>query len=105
MIVVVFEVVPKSGRAADYFALAGDLRAELETIDGFVSVERFESLTTKGKFVSISTWRDEDAVKTWRERARHREAQEKGKAEIFADYRIRVAHVLRDYTMPGAPAR
>ncbi|MFN0043242.1 MAG: antibiotic biosynthesis monooxygenase family protein [Alphaproteobacteria bacterium] len=105
MIVVVFEVVPKPGRAADYLALAGELRAELETIDGFVSVERFESLTTKGKFVSISTWRDEGAVKVWRERARHREAQEVGKAEIFADYRIRVAHVLRDYTMPGAPAR
>lgn len=103
MIVVVFEVFPKEGKAPDYFALAGELRSELEKIDGFISVERFESLTTKGKYLSISTWRDEDAIKRWHAHAGHQMAQDAGKTRIFADYRIRVAHVLRDYTLSGKP--
>jgi heme-degrading monooxygenase HmoA len=104
LIVVVFEVVPKAGKAPDYFGLAADLRSELEKIDGFISVERFESLTTKGKFLSLSTWRDEDAIRRWHAHAGHQMAQEAGKTRIFADYRIRVAQVLRDYTLSGAPA-
>lgn len=88
------------GRAPEYFDLAASLRRELEAIDGFISVERFESLKTKGKYLSLSTWRDETAVKAWREQAEHRIAQERGKGGIFADFRIRVAHVLRDYAMP-----
>ncbi|MBM3541854.1 MAG: antibiotic biosynthesis monooxygenase [Alphaproteobacteria bacterium] len=103
MIVVVFEVVPKEGKAPDYFGLAGALRSELEAIDGFISVERFESLTTKGKFLSLSTWRDEAAVKAWHAHAAHRAAQHEGKTRLFADYRIRVAEVLRDYTLTGKP--
>lgn len=99
MIAVIFEVVPVPGKDRDYFDLAAELRPELEKIDGFISVERFESLTTEGKYVSISFWRDEDAVARWRGHAEHQQAQERGKREIFADFRIRVAEVIRDYTL------
>lgn len=99
MIVVVFQVTMREERAADYFDLAAALRPELETIDGFLSVERFESLATPGKYVSISFWRDMDAVTAWREQERHRLAQLRGKAEIFADFRITVAEAVRDYRM------
>lgn len=97
MIVVIFEVTPKPGRAQEYFDLAAELRPELEKIDGFISVERFESRTEEGKYLSLSVWRDEEAVRAWRELAEHKAAQDKGKSEIFADYHIRVAEVVRDY--------
>lgn len=99
MIVVIFEVIPREGRGQSYFDLAKELAPELEKIDGFISVERFESLYDKGKFLSLSTWRDEAAVAAWRAHVRHRAAQTKGKAEIFQDFRIRVAEVIRDYDM------
>ncbi|MDH3233469.1 MAG: antibiotic biosynthesis monooxygenase [Alphaproteobacteria bacterium] len=99
MIAVIFEVEPKDGKAQDYFDLAAGLKAELEAIDGFISVERFESLTTPGRYVSLSFWRDETAVKAWREHVDHQAAQTKGKASIFADFRIRVAEVTRDYAL------
>ncbi len=101
MIAVIFEVEPVEGRGHEYFDLAAELKPELERIEGFVSVERFESLTTPGRYVSLSFWRDEDAVARWREHADHRAAQEAGKAGIFAHYRIRVAEVLRDYGAEG----
>lgn len=97
MHVVIFEVEPNEGRERDYFDIAAALKPELEKIDGFVSVERFESLANPGKYLSLSFWRDEIAVKAWHEHAGHSEAQRKGKAEIFAGYRIRVAEVIRDY--------
>jgi heme-degrading monooxygenase HmoA len=106
MIAVIFEVWPAEGRAKDYFDIAAALRADLQKIDGFVSIERFESLTEKGKFLSLSFWRDEEAVRAWRNLETHRAAQEKGRGGIFADYRLRVASVLRDYGMKerdGAP--
>ncbi len=99
MIAVIFEVWPASGRKEDYLAMAAALRADLEAVDGFISVERFQSLTEPGKLLSLSIWRDEDAVKTWRNTVRHRETQKAGRAGVFADYRLRVAHVLRDYGM------
>ena len=97
MIAVIFELWPAPGRADEYFQLAGQLRADLEKIDGFISVERFESVTQKGKFVSLSFWRDEEAVRRWRAVETHRGAQAKGRAGIFSDYRLRVASVIRDY--------
>lgn len=97
MIVVVFEVIPTAKRGQEYFDLAKELAPELQKIDGFISVERFESLTNKGKYLSLSTWRDEEAVKAWHEHAEHRVAQRKGKSGIFKEYRIRVASVIRDY--------
>lgn len=97
MIAVLFEVTPKPGLAARYFEIAAALRPELEKIDGFIGVERFESLTQPGKFLSLSWWRDEDAVRDWRSQARHREGQREGRTAIFGDYRIRVATVQRDY--------
>jgi heme-degrading monooxygenase HmoA len=99
MHVVIFEVQPRPGREQDYLAIAQQLRAELEQIDGFISVERFASLYNEGKILSLSFWRDEAAVKRWREHTRHREAQQRGREDIFADYRIRVGAVVRDYGM------
>jgi heme-degrading monooxygenase HmoA len=97
MIAVIFEVIPKTDRTADYFDHAAHLKSTLERMDGFISVERFESLVQPGKFLSLSFWRDEDAVKAWRNQDAHRATQRAGRTEIFADYRLRVAHVERDY--------
>ena len=97
MIAVIFEVWPAEGRAGEYLDLAASLRADLERIDGFVSIERFESLVTKGKYLSLSFWRDEGAVRAWRNLESHRAAQARGRGGVFADYRLRVASVLRDY--------
>lgn len=99
MIAVIFEVVPAPGRKQEYLDLAASLRPDLEKMDGFVSIERFESLTAKGKVLSLSIWRDEEAVKRWRQFEGHRIAQAKGRGGIFADYRLRVASVIRDYGM------
>jgi len=99
MIAVIFEVWPVEGRAKEYFDLAAELRPLLEKIDGFISIERFESLATRGKYLSLSFWRDEEAIRAWRNLAEHRVAQEKGRHGIFSDYRIRVAAVGRDYGM------
>src|SRR5258707_9012472 len=99
MFAVIFEVWPAEGRAQEYFDLAAALKADLEKIDGFVSIERFQSLATPEKFVSISFWRDEEAILAWRSLERHRSAQAQGRAGIFADYRLRVASVVRDYGM------
>ncbi len=92
MIAVIFEFTPAAGRFPEYMDLVAGLKADLEKADGFISLERFESITTAGKFVSLQFWRDEEAVRKWRNQA-------KGRAGIFASYRLRIAQVLRDYTM------
>ena len=97
MIAVIFEVWPAEGRLDDYLDIAHALRPELEKIDGFVSIERFESLYEKGKYLSLSFFRDESALKAWRQHAEHMAAQGKGRSELFANYRLRVTEVLRDY--------
>ena len=94
MIAVIFEVWPESGKADDYLAIAADLRPLLDTIDGFISIERFTSISDPTKYLSLSFWRDEDAVAEWRTQWEHRDAQRRGRADIFADYRLRIA-VLR----------
>jgi heme-degrading monooxygenase HmoA len=99
MIAVIFEVWPAPGRTDDYLSLAAALRTDLEAMDGFISVERFQSLSDPSKLLSLSIWRDEDAVKAWRNHQKHRQTQAKGRAGIFADYRLRVAQVIRDYGM------
>jgi heme-degrading monooxygenase HmoA len=99
MIAVIFEVEPVEGKAQEYFDLAVELKPHLEEVDGFISIERFESLSSKGKYLSLSFWRDEEAVRNWRSFEQHREAQLKGRNHIFADYRIRIASVVRDYGM------
>ena len=99
MIAVIFEVVPRDGAKDAYLAAAASLRPLLEKIDGFISIERFESLSQPGKLLSLSFWRDEDAVRQWRNLDAHRRVQRAGRDEIFADYRLRVAGVLRDYGM------
>ena len=97
MIAILFELWPAEGRADDYFGLAAALKSDLEHIPGFISVERFQSLADPGKLLSLSFFRDEDAVRAWRNLPGHRSAQAKGRRGIFADYRLRVANVLRDY--------
>lgn len=99
MIAVIFEVIPAPGRKQEYLDIAAELRPELEQQDGFISIERFASLTHEGKVLSLSYWRDEEAVKRWRQLERHRLAQARGRNGVFADYRLRVASVLRDYGM------
>lgn len=98
MIAVIFEFTPASGRKQEYLDLAAALKPELDRADGFVSIERFESITSPGRFVSLSFWRDEESLRAWRNVAEHREAQAKGRGGIFSGYRLRVAQVLRDYT-------
>jgi heme-degrading monooxygenase HmoA len=97
MIAVIFEVVPAPGRRDDYLAIAAELKPLLETIDGFISVERFQSLSDPGKILSLSFFRDEEAVKAWRNTIQHRRAQAAGRGGIFAGYRLRIATVIRDY--------
>jgi heme-degrading monooxygenase HmoA len=104
MIAVIFEVWPKPERRRDYLDLAAALRSDLEAIDGFISVERFESLSEPGKLLSLSFWRDESAVTAWRNLAAHRAAQMNGRGGIFADYRLRVAGIIRDYGMTDRAA-
>lgn len=107
MIAVIFEVWPASGRKEDYLAIAATLRAELAAMDGFISVERFQSLTEPAKLLSLSFWRDEAAIERWRNEIRHRESQAAGRSGVFADYRLRIASVVRDYGMKerdAAPA-
>lgn len=99
MIAIIFEVIPAPGRKEEYLDLAAQLRPELERQDGFISVERFASLSNEGKLLSLSYWRDEEAVKNWRRVEAHRLAQARGRKGVFADYRLRVASVLRDYGM------
>jgi heme-degrading monooxygenase HmoA len=97
MIAVIFEFIAAPGRTQEYLDLAASLRPELEKIDGFISIERFSSLVNEGKIVSLSFWRDEQALERWRNVERHRMAQARGRAGLFADYRLRVASVIRDY--------
>ena len=99
MIAVIFEFSAAEGRFADYKQLAEGLSEEVRKFDGFLSIERFQSISDPARFVSLSFWRDEEAVRNWRNVQKHREAQKKGRGGIFTSYRLRVAQVLRDYTM------
>ncbi len=99
MIAVLFEVEPADGHRDVYLDLAARLKPELEAIEGFLSVERFESLSTPGKMLSLSFFRDESAVAAWRNSEDHRHAQAAGRGGVFRYYRLRVAEVVRDYGM------
>ncbi len=99
MYAVIFEVEPAPGQMETYLDIAARLRPELEKIDGFISIERFRSLSQGGKILSLSFWRDEDAVQRWRQHRQHHTAQLAGRDRVFQDYRLRVAEVVRDYGM------
>ena len=98
MITVIFEFIPHEGKFADYMRVVDTLREDLAKADGFIQLERFESVTNKGKFLSLH-WRDEESVNKWRNLQKHREAQKQGRASVFKDYRITICSVLRDYRM------
>ena len=95
MIAVIFEFTPAEGRFPEYLKLVGELKADLDKAEGFISLERFESITNKGKFVSLQFWKDEESVRKWRNLQKHREAQKRGRAGIFKSYRLRIAKVER----------
>ena len=97
MIAVIFEVQPAQGKRDAYLGIAAQLRPLLDGIDGFISIERFQSLVDPNRVLSLSFWRDEEAVKAWRNTDEHRQAQKAGRGGIFAGYRLRIAHVVRDY--------
>ncbi len=97
MIAVIFEVQPAQGKRDAYLGIAAELRPLLDGIDGFISIERFQSLADPNRVLSLSFWRDEEAVKAWRNIEEHRQAQQAGRGGIFAGYRLRIAHVVRDY--------
>jgi heme-degrading monooxygenase HmoA len=99
MIAVIFQVWPSEGLRDEYLDIAAELRPRLDGIDGFISIERFASLAEPDKILSLSFWRDEEAIAAWRQLEAHRAAQTRGRAGIFADYRLRIAGVVRDYGM------
>jgi heme-degrading monooxygenase HmoA len=99
MIAVIFEVIPHEHKKQDYLDMAAEMRPLVEEIDGFLSVERFQSLTNPEKLLSLSVFRDEEALDQWRQLTQHRKAQSVGRNSYFEDYRLRVSHVLRDYGM------
>ena len=97
MIAVIFEVMPDPDRKTDYLDMAAEMRPLVDEIEGFISVERFQSLTNPDKLLSLSFFEDEDAIDRWRKLAAHRRAQSKGRKGMFTDYHLRIAHVIRDY--------
>ncbi len=99
MIAVIFEVAPAEGRKSDYLDIAAEMRPTLDQVEGFISVERFQSLTDPRKILSLSFFEDEAAIARWRNLSAHRGAQKKGRGGIFDDYRLRIASVIRDYGM------
>ena len=99
MMAVIFEVQPAPGQQDAYLQAAAALRPLLEQVDGFISIERFQSLTEPSRLLSLSFWRDEEAVARWRQMEADRHTQRLGRASIFRDYRLRVAAVVRDYGM------
>lgn len=99
MIAVIFEVEPADGRKQDYLDIAAEMRPMLDDVEGFISVERFQSLTDPRKILSLSFFEDEAAVARWRTLSAHRGAQKKGRSGVFDDYRLRIASVIRDYGM------
>lgn len=99
MIAVIFEVEPATGKRDAYLETAAELRPLLDGIDGFISIERFQSLSHPERILSLSFWRDEEAVRVWRNMEQHRAAQTAGRSGIFENYRLRIANVMRDYGM------
>ena len=103
MYVVIFEVEPKSSGIDDYLRIAAQLKEELEKIEGFISIERYQSLNEPKKLLSLSTWENETAIALWRNQLTHKSAQQEGRAFLFENYRIRVASVTRDYDLSSSP--
>lgn len=99
MIAVIFEVIPNEGKKEEYLDIAASLRPELDHIEGFISIERFQSFTNPEKVLSLSFWENEESIQQWRNQEMHRHAQSKGRNEIFKDYHLRIASVVRDYGM------
>ena len=99
MIAVIFEAIPADGQLDNYLAIAARLKPELVKIEGFISIERFQSLSIPGKVLSLSFWKDEKAVQAWRNMEMHRDAQTIGRSSVFADYHLRIGEIVRDYGM------
>lgn len=98
MIAVLFEADAVPAKQARYLELAAQLKPLLNDVDGFITLERFQSLNTPGKILSLSWWRDEEAVLAWKRNVFHQAAQAEGRSSLFSFYRIRIARVIRDYS-------
>ena len=99
MIAVIFEAFPAKGKWDEYLDMAARLKPELNKIEGFISIERFQSIANPEKVLSLSFWKDEESIMQWRNTGMHRMAQKEGRSSIFDNYRIRIASVARDYGM------
>ena len=99
MLAVIFEALPAKGKWDEYLDIAGTLKPSLSAIEGFISIERFQSISDPEKVLSLSFWKDEESISQWRNLELHREAQKKGRDSVFKNYRLRVAMVIRDYGM------
>ena len=99
MLAVIFEALPAKGKWEEYLDIASQLKPSLSEIEGFISIERFQSISDPGKVLSLSFWNDEKSISQWRNLELHREAQKKGRESVFENYRLRVASVIRDYGM------
>jgi heme-degrading monooxygenase HmoA len=99
MIAVIFEVIPNEGKKEEYLNIAASLRPELDHIEGFISIERFQSFSDPEKVLSLSFWKNEKSIQQWRNLEMHRDAQAKGRNEVFKDYHLRIAQVVRNYGM------
>lgn len=105
MIAVLFEADAVAAKQERYLELAAELKPLLADIDGFIAIERFQSLTTPGKILSLSWWRDKDAIQSWKNNYFHRAAQAEGREEIFSFYRIRIARLEREYSSESRGGR
>src|SRR4051812_48378532 len=99
MLAVIFEAVPAKGKRQEYLDIAVELKPSLSEVNGFISIERFQSISDPGKVLSLSFWEDEESIRQWRNLELHREAQKKGRDSVFENYRLRVVSVIRDYGM------
>lgn len=99
MYAVIFEVKIKAEGKEQYLSIAAKLKEELIKMDGFISIERFQSLVDEGKLLSLSYWESQESIEIWKQNLDHLQAQSEGRAKLFEDYRIRIADVVKDYTM------
>ncbi len=104
MIGLFFEVLPKAGREETYFEMARLLRPELDKHDGLVFIDRYRSLSTGGLILSHQLWSSEECLIRWRENTKHKTVQRAGREQHFADYRLRVARLIREWTSQGEMA-
>lgn len=97
MIAVIFDAETTKDTTSEYLDIKAQRRPLLAVIHGFINIKRFQSLTNPDKVLARSCWRDKAAIAAWRTLPQHRAAQGAGSDHVFADNRLRIATVGRDY--------